>query len=101
MSKMSELHAELSEQAYSLGFSTLEEALEAGWVADYEAATLRPPVVPPTSSEVEELERAHEEWLKEKRIIVGKLKMLQSDTPYKVYKETLEEAVEFIERGEA
>lgn len=36
MSKMSQLHAELSEQAYELGFESLGEAEQAGYGVDWE-----------------------------------------------------------------
>ena len=40
MSKMSQLHAELSEQAYELGFESLGEAEQAGYGVDWEHAKL-------------------------------------------------------------
>lgn len=40
MSKMSQLHAELSEQASQLGFHSIEEAEINGYEVDYENATL-------------------------------------------------------------
>ena len=43
MSKMSQLHAELSEQASELGFESLGEAEQAGYGVDWENAKLLPP----------------------------------------------------------
>ena len=42
MSKMSQLHAELSEQAYELGFESIGEAEQAGYDVDWENHTLIP-----------------------------------------------------------
>lgn len=55
MSKMSQLHAELSEQASELGFESLGEAEQAGYGVDWEKAKL-----------IEPQEMAHEAWIKEK-----------------------------------
>lgn len=62
MSKMSQLHAELSEQASALGFEDLGEAEQAGYGIDWTRAKLIPPQ-----------EMAHEAWLKEKQNILGDL----------------------------
>lgn len=43
MSKLSQLHAELSEQAAELGFESLGEAEQAGYGVDWENARLIPP----------------------------------------------------------
>lgn len=40
MSKMSQLHAELTEQAHELGFVSIEEAEANGYAIDYEARKL-------------------------------------------------------------
>lgn len=85
MSKMSQLHMELSEQAYELGFEDLGEAEQAGYGVDWEKHKLIPPE-----------EAAHKAWTHERDVIVNKLEMLINDTPYEVYKDTLRETVEFI-----
>ena len=90
MSKMSQLHAELSEQAYELGFESLGEAEQAGYGVDWDNAKL---------IKVEnEQEQAHQAWLKERDILCHELEMLVSDTPYQVYKETLMKAVNFLRK---
>lgn len=43
MSKMSQLHAELSEQAYELGFESISEAEERGYGVDWEKGKLLEP----------------------------------------------------------
>lgn len=40
MSKMSQLHMELSEHASELGFDNLQEAIDAGWEANYTTGRL-------------------------------------------------------------
>lgn len=88
MSKTSQLHAELSEQAAELGFESLGEAEQAGYGVDWENGTL--------IKVEDELEKAHQAWLKERDILCHELEMLISDTPYKIYEETLIKAVKFL-----
>lgn len=90
MSKMSQLHAELSEQAYELGFKSIEEAEQAGYGVDWENAKL--------IKVEDEQDKAHEAWVKERDILCHELEMLVSDTPYQVYKETLTKAVNFLRK---
>lgn len=70
MSKMSQLNAMLTEQAYELGYESLEQALNDGWVVDYETQIL-------TRKEYEkdEQEEAHKAWLKEKEECIRKLEL--------------------------
>ena len=60
MSKMSQLHAELAEQAAELGFLSIEEAEANGYEVDYDKQKLVP-----TNAE-SELDEAHKAWLKER-----------------------------------
>ena len=62
MSKMSQLHAELSEQAYELGFESIGEAEQAGYGVDWNRGKL-----------VDGRELAHEAWLKERDYHVERL----------------------------
>lgn len=90
MSKMSQLHAELSEQAYSLGYASLENAMADGYVADYENATL-----------VDGRELAHRDYLKRKEEILDKLRDLRD--AYRGVENTedvLSKAIDFIKEGE-
>lgn len=57
MSKMSQLHADLTEQAADLGFGSIEEAEEHGYKVDYVNGTLTMPEDP-----VAQLSLAHEAW---------------------------------------
>jgi len=82
MSKTSQLHATLTEQAASLGFRSIEEAEANGYIVDYDNEKL---------VKLDEEKLAHEAWLKEKNIIVSELEMLINDTPYQVYKDTYDQ----------
>lgn len=68
MSKMSQLHAELTEQASELGYESIEEAEANGYEIDYDRSML-----------VDGRELAHEAWLKEKDKMLSILKGVQSD----------------------
>lgn len=69
MSKMSQLHAELTEQATELGFETIQDALNSGYDVDYEKGKLVKRGLS-YSETVEFLAKAHEEaheaWLADK-----------------------------------
>lgn len=74
MSKMSQLHAELSEQAYELGFDSIEDAEENGYevISDGVWAKL-------VKTKTEE-DKAYEAWLEEREEVI----------------KSLEHAIEFI-----
>ncbi len=95
MSKIGKVNFELQEQAEELGFESVQEALDNGCkvhidecgsllAVDYDKA----------------IEEAHGDYNLRKKIIIDKLEMLISDTPYKVYKDTLKEAIDFINEKE-
>ena len=90
MSKMSQLHAELTEKACELGYSSLENAMADGYVVDYENVTL-----------VDGREQAHEDYLKRKEKILGELISVYNDIDVpKDYKTYLKHAIDFIKEGE-
>lgn len=92
MSKLSQLHAELSEQASELGFESLGEAEQAGYGVDWQNAKLISPE-----------EQAHEAWLKEQAGVLADLRLLLDEAvPFGDQDtiSTLERAIDFIERGE-
>lgn len=108
MSKMSQLHAELSERAAELGFESIEEAERAGYKVDYDNMTLMSPE-----------EQAHEAWLIERTMVLKELDLLETyfeevidrasedddaglDTMFILnnLKGYVEDAVDFIKRGE-
>ena len=82
MSKISQLHAELTEQAAQLGFESIEEAEQHGWIVNYESGMLEPPVVQPELDKMEELDKAHEAWLKERDEVLGGLVNLMVHSVY-------------------
>lgn len=99
MSKLSQLHAELSEQAYELGFESLGEAEQAGYGVDWKNAKL--------IKVEDEQDKAHKAWLEEKEKILRRLKNLYDELVYiktdefnMEYLETVKDSMEFIKRGE-
>lgn len=86
MSKISQLHAELTEQVAELGFESLGEAEQAGYGVDWEKGKLISPE-----------EAAHEAWLKERDDILDDLERLKN-----IYKEVkpdegiIERTINFI-----
>lgn len=95
MSKMSQLHAELTEQAYDLGFSSIEEAEANGYEIDYDRSML-----------VDGRELAHEAWIKEKETLLAEAGELLEDadnfepTAYDDLKNMVRSLMEFIKKGE-
>lgn len=84
MSKMSQLHAELSEQAIEMGYSSLEYATDvAGCEVDYEKRKLIPPE-----------EAAHNSILQERDEIIADLKKLVARSEYD--RRTKIRAIEFL-----
>lgn len=102
MSKMSQLHAELSEQAYELGYLTLDQALADGYEVDYRTSRLE--------RSVDGREQAHKEWLKERNEVLADLELLKAveSTVEQITKDKLNydpigkinRAIEFIKKGE-
>lgn len=92
MSKMSQLHAELSEQAYELGFESIGEAEQAGYGVDWEKHKL-----------IDPQDLAHEAWLKEQKKVIEELKDVRDNcivednlSPFEMVKK-INHAVRFIE----
>ena len=97
MSKMSQLHMELSESASDLGFASIEEAEQAGYVADYNTGTMYKPCP------LNELAKAHEAWEGEKEEVLKELKELHDhlmELGYDTLAESVFKAISFIEKGE-
>lgn len=83
MSKMSQLHAELSEQAADLGYESLGEAEQMGCEVDWENHKLIPPE-----------EAAHNAILEERDEIIADLKKLVTRSEYD--RRTKTRAIEFL-----
>lgn len=92
MSKMSWLHAELSERASELGFESLEDAERNGYEMHMDGMT---PTLKPNASK--QLELAHKAWLKERDDVLDDLGHLKN-----IYKEVkpdediIERTINFI-----
>lgn len=100
MSKMSQLHAELTEQASELGFESLDEALMKGYDVDYEKGKLvRRGLGYSETVEylAKEQEKAHEAWLKEKKKILDRLRKARVSNDEKKIDTALIKAIRFIE----
>ena len=101
MSKMSQLHAELEEQAYEKGYESLEEALNDGATIVGETLVTRDDL--PSKKEVDERQQAHEAWLKERDEVI---KGLQStwfhlnNLGEKGDADNISRAMKLIEEGE-
>lgn len=95
MSKMSQLHAELSEQAYELGFESIGEAEQAGYGVDWENAKL--------IRVEDQQEQAHQAWLKEREEVLEEQKQLHDhlmELGYDALAESVYRAINFIRKGE-
>lgn len=104
MSKMSQLHAELSEQANELGFETIQDAVNSGYIVDYDNGKLVKYGLG-YSETVEyltkEQDKAHKAWLEEKQQVLNDLDIVaHSDSVPFEHKEIVKQAIEFIRKGE-
>lgn len=102
MSKIGQVNLDLQEQAEELGFESVQEALDNGyriWINKDGSSRLDNTKTKPINLD-EELEKIHNDYENRKKIIIDKLEMLISDTPYQVYEDTLKEAIDFIKEKE-
>ena len=89
---------QLQERAEELGFSTITEALYAGYheVQDLVAGTF-------TLEKIDEQEKAHEAWLKEREEVLEEQRRLHDhlmELGYDSLAESVFKAIDFIEKGE-
>lgn len=89
---------QLQERAEELGFSTITEAIDAGYheVQDLVAGTF-------TLEKIDEQEKAHEAWLKERDEVLEEQRGLHDrlmELGYDTLAESVFKAIEFIEKGE-
>lgn len=93
MSKMSQLHAELTEQAYELGFESIGEAEQAGYGVDWENHKL--------IKIEDEQNKAHEAWLKEREEVVADLeRLITAYAGAEAVTNPVRKAINFIMKGE-
>lgn len=101
MSKMSQLHAELEQQAYEKGYESLDEALNDGATIIGETLLTRDDIADKIADQ--EQQKAHEAWLKERGEVI---KGLQATWFYlnnlgeKEDADNVSRAMKFIEEGE-
>ena len=95
MSKIGRVNLALQEEANELGYDIVQEAIADGWEANEIAATL---------TKKDELEQAHEAWLKDREHILEVIRQLRLDIVHmgepKKYDYALFEIEAFIRRGE-
>lgn len=88
---------QLQECAEELGFSTIQDALDAGYheVQDLVAGTF-------TLEKIDEQEKAHEAWLEEKQQVLDELTDVVNDgeLDWGEIVRKVEHAIEFLEKGE-
>lgn len=93
---------QLQERAEELGFGTITEAIDAGYheVQDLVAGTF-------TLEKIDEQEKAHEAWLKEKHEVLHLLESVKEDiidlsggNNNHVAIDELDYVIDFIEKGE-
>ena len=97
MSKMSQLHAMLTQQATELGFMSIEEAEANGYEVDYEEQELVNPYVLCDKAHDE----AHEAWPKERDEVLNGLISVYNDIDVpRDLKKNIKHAIDFIKKGE-
>lgn len=93
MSKMSQLHVELTEQASELGFESIYEAEQHGYEVDWENAKL--------IKAEDEQEQAHRAWLKEREGVVADLeRLITAYAGAEAVTKPVRKAINFIMKGE-
>lgn len=93
MSKISQLHIELTEQASELGFESIYEAEQHGYEADWENAKL--------IKIEDEQEQAHRAWLKEREELVADLeRLITAYAGAEAVTKPVRKAINFIMKGE-
>lgn len=89
MSKMSQLHAELTEQAYELGFESIEEAEANGYHIAYTGNRVKL-----AFDAAKAQEEAHKALLEEKEEVVNRLGLVSVRSKFD--EQTIERAIKLI-----
>lgn len=95
MSKMSNIHLELTEQANELGFESIEEAEANGYHIGYTSKGWKLQL-----DMAKAQEKAHEAWLKEKESVLADLRLLLDEATPLGDQDTIkamERAIDFVE----
>lgn len=98
MSKIGVYNLELQEQANELGFSTVQEALDNGYIINADDELEKKALVS-FEETLEAYEKAHEIYEEDKKNIITKLENLVCQMAYPD-DETIKEVIAFIKRGE-
>lgn len=98
MSKMSQLHADLTEQAADLGFGSIEEAEANGYTVNYQEGKL---MEYNCRAVAKEQEQAHIAWEAQRQSLITKLTLLEDgleklDIISKEKLDILEETIGFL-----
>ena len=96
MSKMGTVNLDLQEQANELWYSTVQEAIDNGYVVVYKDNG----EVKFMKEEDWQHEQAHNEWLMERDTLITKIHMLREEHLPNAVREVLGEVLEFIKKGE-
>ena len=97
MSKIGQINLDLQEQANKLGFSTVQDATDNGYIVVY----YKSDNVKLVSRDDYEHEQAHKKWKAERDTVLGELMLLRiSGELSKKAEEVINNAIIFITKGE-
>ena len=97
MSNIGKVNLDLQEQANELGFSTVQEAVDNGYVIIYNEDETGVRLM---KNEDWQHLQAHNEWLIERETILNELRMLADVHLPNAVRNVIGETIEFIEKGE-
>ena len=97
MSNIGKVNLDLQEQANELGFSTVQEAVDNGYVIIYNEDETGARLM---KNEDWQHLQAHNEWLIERETILNELRMLADAHLPNAVRNVIGETIEFIEKGE-
>ena len=96
MSNIGKVNLDLQEQANELGFSTVQEAIDNGYVVTYNEDD----EVKLMKNEDWQHLQAHNAWLTERETILNELRMLADAHLPSAVRNVIGETIKFIEKGE-
>lgn len=110
MSRMSQLHAELLKQASELGFETIQDAVNSGYIVDYSKGKLVKRGLGYSEAVAyltQKQKEAHKAWLKERHEVLHLLESIKEDiinltggNNNHPAIDDLDYIIDFIEKGE-
>ena len=96
MSNIGKVNLDLQEQANELGFSTVQEAIDNGYVVTYNEDD----EVKLMKNEDWQHLQAHNAWLTERETILNEVRMLADAHLPNAVRNVIGETIKFIEKGE-